>query len=101
MRDGEGSTLPHPALVSKPCTGHYAPMMLGSDIDFLHGPVTHGPLVILALYCDTLATTVHDNVYALIPCSPEHYRLMSHRPKEVGREDLELGSAHGADCLEA
>src|SRR5215208_4125908 len=82
-------------------TGHYAPMMLGSGIDFLHGPVSHGPLVILVLYGDTLATTVHYNVDALIPCSPEYYRLMSHRPEEVGREDLELGSAHGTDRLEA
>src|SRR5829696_8677213 len=71
-------------------TGLYAPMMPGSGIDFLHGPVTHRPLVILAPYGD-----------ALIPCSPEHYRLMSHRPEEVGCEDLELGSAHGTDCLEA
>jgi hypothetical protein len=76
-------------------------MMLGSGIDFLHGPVTHRPLVILALHGDTLATAVHDNVDALISCSPEHYRLMSHRPEDVGREDLELGSAHGTDCLEA
>lgn len=82
-------------------TGLYAPMMPGSGIDFLHGPVTHRPLVILALYGDTLATTVHYNVDALIPCSPEHYRLMSHRPEEVGREDLELGSAHVTDRLEA
>ena len=44
--------------------------MLGSGIDFLHGPVTHRPPVILALHGDTLATTVHDNVDALIPCSP-------------------------------
>ncbi len=76
-------------------------MMPGSGIDFLHWPVTHRLLVILALYGDTLATTVHDNVDALIPCSPEHYRLMSHRPEEVGREDLELGTGHGTDCLEA
>jgi hypothetical protein len=76
-------------------------MMPGSGIDFLHGAVTHRPLVILALYGDTLATTVHDNVDALITYSPEHYRLVPHRPEEVGREGLELGSAHGTDCLEA
>jgi hypothetical protein len=76
-------------------------MMPSSGIDFLHGPVTHRPLVILALYGDALASTVHDNVDALIPCSPEHYRLVSQRREEVGREDLELGSAHGTDGLEA
>jgi hypothetical protein len=57
--------------------------------------------VILALNGDALATPVHDNVDALIPCSPEHYRLVSQRREEVGREDLELGSAHGTNCLEA
>ena len=51
-------------------TSLYAPMMPGSGIDFLNWPVTHRLLVILALYGDTLATTVHDNVDALIPCSP-------------------------------
>src|ERR671910_2743947 len=76
-------------------------MMPSSSKDFLNRPVTHGPVVILALYGDTLATTVHDDVDALIPCSPEHYRLVSHGPEEVGREVLELGTGHGADRLEA
>ena len=76
-------------------------MIPSSGIDFLHGPVTHGPLVILALYGDELATTVHDNVDALVPCSPEHYRLVSQRLEEVGRKDLELGPAHETNCLEA
>ena len=82
-------------------TGLYATMMPGSGKDFLNGPVTHGPLVILALQGDTPTATVHDNVDALIPCSPEHYHLVSQRPEEVGREVLELGAAHGADYLEA
>jgi hypothetical protein len=42
-------------------------MMLRSGKDFLHRPVAHWPFVVLALYGDTLATTVHDNVDALIP----------------------------------
>ena len=45
-------------------------MMPSSSKDFLNRPVTHGPVVILALYGDALATTVHDNVDALISCSP-------------------------------
>ena len=76
-------------------------MIPGSSKDFLNGSVTHGPTVILALHGHTLATTVHDNVDALIPSSPKHCRLMSQRPEDVGREDLELGSAHGTNCLEA
>jgi hypothetical protein len=76
-------------------------MMPSSSKDFLNRPVTHGLVVILALNGDALATPVHDNVDALIPCSPEHYRLVSQRREEVGREDLELGSAHGTNCLKA
>src|SRR5215210_2508825 len=79
--------------------GLHAPMMLRSGKDLLHWPVTYGPFVVLALYGDTLASTIHDNVDALIPYSPEHHRSMSHRLEEVGHEDLELGSAHGANCF--
>src|SRR5215213_5330147 len=80
--------------------GLYAPVVLRSGEHFLHGLVVRGSLVVLALYRDTLAPAVHDDVDALIPCSPEQSCLMSHGPEEVGHEDLELGPAHETDLLE-
>src|SRR5215218_902583 len=64
--------------------GLHAPVVPRSGEDFLHRLVVRGSLIVLALYGDTLAPAVHDDVDALIPCSPEHRRLMSHRPEEVG-----------------
>src|SRR5215212_80114 len=59
-----------------------APMMPCPGVDFSHGPVAHGLRIVLALYGDTLAPRVHDDVDALIPCSPTHHRPMSHCPEE-------------------
>ena len=88
-----------------PGGGHHpgldAAMVACPGVDFLHGPVAHGPGVILTLYGYALTHWVHNHVDALIPCPTVQHHPMPHGPEEVCYEHLEPGPIHGTDRLEA